>query len=99
MKSSKILFFLATINATSSLFAQQTIGLFTNTTDAYDGYTLFAPMTNSTTYLIDNCGEKVHSWNSDYNPVFRLTFSKTEHYCVLETLIIQRSLLVGQVEE
>ena len=50
------------------LIAQQTVGLFINTSDSYNGYTLFAPITNSTTYLIDNCGEKVHSWNSTYNP-------------------------------
>ncbi len=50
------------------LHAQQTIGLFSNTVDSYDGYTLFAPMSNTTTYLIDNCGEQVHSWNSTYRP-------------------------------
>ncbi len=50
------------------VYAQQTIGLFLNTEDSYNGYTLFAPMTFTTTYLIDNCGEKVHSWDSTYRP-------------------------------
>jgi hypothetical protein len=68
MKNLKALFFLTIFLGNSSLFAQQTVGLFSNTIDSYNGYTLFAPMTNTTTYLIDNCGEKVHSWNSAYKP-------------------------------
>jgi len=48
--------------------AQQTVGLFLNTADAFDGYTLFAPINSTETYLIDNCGEKVHSWPSNYRP-------------------------------
>ncbi|GAB5418077.1 MAG: hypothetical protein Crog4KO_31570 [Crocinitomicaceae bacterium] len=44
------------------------MGLFSNTPESYDGYTLFAPMSGTTTYLINNCGEKVHSWNSAYEP-------------------------------
>ncbi len=46
----------------------QTVGVQLNTTDAYDGYTLFAPMSYETTYLIDNCGQVVNSWDSDYRP-------------------------------
>ncbi|MEM7102740.1 MAG: aryl-sulfate sulfotransferase [Bacteroidota bacterium] len=48
--------------------AQQTVGIFTNTPEAFDGYTLFAPITSTETYLIDNCGELVHSWPSQYRP-------------------------------
>ena len=48
--------------------AQQTIGLFKNTPESFDGYTLFAPIKSTTTYLINNCGEKVHSWPSQYQP-------------------------------
>lgn len=50
------------------LSAQQTVGLFTNTPQAHNGYTLFAPMGSTTTYLIDNCGEMVQSWPSTYRP-------------------------------
>ena len=49
-------------------FAQQTIGLFFNQPESYNGYTLFNPLNSSSTYLIDNCGEKVNSWFSKYNP-------------------------------
>lgn len=44
------------------LYSEQTNGVFYNTPQAYDGYTLFAPSASDTTYLINNCGEKVHSW-------------------------------------
>jgi len=47
----------------------QTIGLFLNTPTSYNGYTLLAPSTSRSTFLIDNCGEVVHSWSSsDYMP-------------------------------
>lgn len=59
-----LLFFLSL----SHLFAQQTIGLFTNTIGSFDGYTLFGPKNSTETYLINNCGEKVHSWSSQYVP-------------------------------
>lgn len=48
--------------------AQQTIGLFQNDSAAFDGYTLFSPITYTTTYLIDNCGRLVHSWPSTHRP-------------------------------
>lgn len=46
--------------------SEQTLGLFYNTPKSYDGYTLFAPNNSKTTYLINNCGEKVHSWESTH---------------------------------
>ena len=50
------------------LYSEQTIGLFYNTPQAYDGYTIFAPSACDTVYLIDNCGERVHSWAASTNP-------------------------------
>jgi hypothetical protein len=36
---------------------------------AFEGYTLFAPMLGSTTtYLIDNEGNVVHTWEGDHPP-------------------------------
>ena len=46
----------------------QTVGLFLNTAAAAPGYTLFAPMSYNITYLIDNNGELVQSWPSEYGP-------------------------------
>jgi hypothetical protein len=68
LKNLKLLFMLTANFGNNFLFSQQTVGLINNTIDSYNGYTLFAPMTGTTTYLIDNCGEKVHSWNSAYKP-------------------------------
>jgi len=42
--------------------SQNTIGIITNTANAYNAYTLFTAEKN--TYLINNCGEVVHSWTS-----------------------------------
>ncbi len=36
--------------------------------NSYGGYTLFAPVGNKTTYLIDMEGYVVHTWESQYNP-------------------------------
>ena len=46
--------------------SQQTVGIFVNEPEAFNGYTIFAPINSYTTYLIDNCGEQVHSWISEY---------------------------------
>jgi len=56
-----VLFFLiATINKN---FAQnRTIGLLQQDSSASEGYTLFAPSVSNNVYLIDNCGELVHTW-------------------------------------
>jgi hypothetical protein len=54
--------------AITPLFAQQTVGLFINDSLSYNGYTLFSPSANETTFLIDNCGEVVHTWQSAYQP-------------------------------
>ncbi len=48
--------------------AQQTVGIFMNSQEAFDGYTLLDPHVSFDAYLINNCGEKVHEWNSDYKP-------------------------------
>ncbi len=61
-----LLFFFLLIS--NLLLAQQTVGLFQNDSTAFNGYTLFAPAVSETTYLIDNCGNQVHSWESEYRP-------------------------------
>ncbi len=68
MKLKNLLLLTAFLLTAQGLYSQQTVGLFTNTTQSFDGYTLFAPIGSTTTYLINNCGEKVHSWPSNYRP-------------------------------
>lgn len=48
--------------------AQQTVGLFDRDTASEDGYVLFSPMLSDNTYLIDKCGNEVHSWTGTYKP-------------------------------
>ncbi|NNC96252.1 MAG: T9SS type A sorting domain-containing protein [Chitinophagales bacterium] len=46
----------------------QTVGHFSNSQEAYNGYTLFSPATHTTTHLIDNCGYEVNRWTSNFLP-------------------------------
>lgn len=64
----RYIFFLIVFLSLSYVNAQQTVGLFTNAPGSYTGYNLFAPLTNKTTYLIDNCGKYIQSWTSSYTP-------------------------------
>jgi hypothetical protein len=43
-------------------------GLRSRTADACPGYTLFAPMNATTTYLVDLDGNVIHRWASNYEP-------------------------------
>lgn len=52
----------------TGVHAQQTVGRFQRDTASEDGYVLFAPLTATTTYLIDKCGKQVHSWSNPYKP-------------------------------
>ena len=42
------------------------ISVFINDEESFDGYTLFSPEYHTTTYLINNSGEIVKKWKSDY---------------------------------
>ena len=44
----------------------QTVGLFSNTPEAFDGYTLVAPTAATRTHLIDNCGRIINQWDSEF---------------------------------
>ncbi len=63
-------FVVLTIFAASSVFGseERTVGLMQNDAGALDGYTLFGPLNTGDTYLIDNDGMVVHSWESEYKP-------------------------------
>ncbi|HEU4718783.1 MAG TPA: aryl-sulfate sulfotransferase [Bacteroidia bacterium] len=45
-----------------------TVGLIQHTGGEDGGYVLFAPISDTTTYLIDKCGKEIHSWTSAYRP-------------------------------
>lgn len=56
--------------AASAAFGQRTVGLInSDPASCFDGYTLFAPVNQrATTYLIDNDGQVVNTWNSNIPP-------------------------------
>ena len=68
MNIHKIIYFLFIFSILIGQGQEQTVGLFLNAAAAAPGYTLFAPMSYNVTYLIDNNGELVKSWPSDYRP-------------------------------
>lgn len=43
----------------------QTVGTFINEEGVLDGYSLVSSLTSKNIYLIDNCGLKVHEWQTD----------------------------------
>ncbi len=47
-------------------FTQNTIGILQNEVSSQNGYTLFS--NSKKTFLINNCGEKVHQWESQFRP-------------------------------
>ena len=59
---------LALVIISTNTYSQQTLGLFTNTPESFDGYTLFGPQNSKETYLINNCGEVVNEWTFAENP-------------------------------
>ena len=69
-----IIFFFV-LRCLSTIAQEPTVGIITNTENAFNGYTLFnaGPTAaggfggNSSAYLIDNCGNVINSWQSEYN--------------------------------
>ena len=50
-------------------FSQNTVGVIYNNPElSQEGYTLFAPISSTETYLIDNCGQVINQWSSSYTP-------------------------------
>lgn len=44
------------------------VGLILNESGAFQGYNLFSPLDAGNTYLMDNEGRLLHSWESEYRP-------------------------------
>jgi len=54
--------------ATNNIKAQNETGIIINKPGAYEGYTLFSPISDTSTYLIDIEGKVIHKWTSDAIP-------------------------------
>lgn len=67
----------------SKLTQEQTMpqktGLILKKESAFEGYTLFAPITLTTTFLIDMEGRVINTWESDYEPGQAVYFLENGH--------------------
>ena len=82
--------------------ADRTVGLMLNTPKACPGYTLFAPKHNTTTFLMDNEGHVVNSWQSEYEPgqsVYLLENGHLLHCCFTKNKGFTRGGEGGRLEE
>jgi len=68
----KILLFsiliLSILSFSPALSQDQTNGLILYDSSSFFGYTLFTPIASNSTFLIDNYGRLIHSWESEYTP-------------------------------
>ncbi|MEO6834156.1 MAG: aryl-sulfate sulfotransferase [Chitinophagaceae bacterium] len=64
----KVLLALVTLCFITHTKAQQTVGLFSRTTESEDGYVLFSTLANNETFLIDKCGKQINTWHSPFLP-------------------------------
>ena len=81
---------------------QREVGLIANTPEAWRGYTLFAPKHFLYTYLIDNQGEVVNTWPSQYEPgqsVYLLPNGNLLHCCFTRSGGFTRGGEGGRLEE
>ncbi|MEO0078451.1 MAG: aryl-sulfate sulfotransferase [candidate division WOR-3 bacterium] len=60
--------FLSVLMVQAQPGASRTMGLMLKDSGAFTGYTLFTPMPYNKTYLIDNDGHMVHSWQAETRP-------------------------------
>lgn len=56
-----------TVGIIISIKSQNTVGTTYNSVEAEEGYTLFGYSGDTETYLIDNCGQVINQWSSQYN--------------------------------
>lgn len=82
--------------------AGQTVGLFMNKPQSFAGYTLFAPKHNNIIFLMDNNGQVVHWWKSDYEPgqsVYLKPNGNLLHCCFTKSQAFTGGGEGGRVEE
>ena len=86
----------------STVAQEKTVGLFLNSPGSFDGYTLFAPLNYTTTYLINNEGRLIHSWEGDYKPgnsVYLLENGHLLRTCTVGNPIFTAGRTGGRIQE
>lgn len=58
---------------------RKTIGVIYKDVDAFNGYTLFAPLMSNYTWLIDMDGRMVNEWVDDYKPMYVVYLLENGH--------------------
>ncbi len=84
---------------TTYLYSQNTIGIISNNENSYNGYTLFTAQTE--TYLIDNCGQIINQWSSQFPPgnaVYLLENGNLLRACKIDNLDINFGGAGGRIE-
>ncbi len=76
---------------------ENTVGLIRNDPGSFEGYTLFSPMSFRTSYLINNEGLLVHSWQSEFIPGYMAYL--TEDGCLYRTFITGGTTGISGVEK
>jgi len=61
------------------VFQEQPTGVIINDEESFEGYTLFAPINSTMTYLIDNKGRIINTWKSDYRPAHSVYLLENGH--------------------
>lgn len=85
MRAHGLLLFCFILLATS-VSAQKLAGTLAVNQKAQTGYTLFTSLNKNNTYLIDNCGNTINSWTSDYASGSTAYLTKTGHMIRAVTL-------------
>ena len=94
MKQQRFYYILLLSLLSLNIIAQiPTIGLIQNTHESVNGYTLFSPNSSNTTYLLDNCGNLVNSWQSSHSP--GLSAYLLENGTLLRTARINNQVFTG----
>jgi len=94
-----LVFLLLVLSFVSADAQRHTVGLFTYDSTSYFGYTLFAPLSYNTTYLIDNYGRIVNFWESNYRPGLSCYFLENGHLLRTARVVPQGGGAGGAVEE
>ena len=63
-----VVFVLLFCSNATTVAQTQTVGTLLNSSASFDGYTLFAPISSRTTFLIDNCGQAINQWEATDRP-------------------------------
>ena len=80
----------------------RTLGLLINDSQAFNGYTLFAPKHNTMVFLMDNEGRVVNRWDTEYEPgqsVYLLENGHLLHCCFTKNGNFTRGGEGGRLEE